>query len=82
MSIKLPIIMKGLINIKLANSQQLHWLLTHKCQHRHNYIRHFNCLIKDYGIKERILFLDIETSNIKANFGIVCCSSGLSEDGT
>jgi uncharacterized protein YprB with RNaseH-like and TPR domain len=70
---KLPQIMKGLINIKLANSQQLHWLLTHKCTHRHNYIRHFNCFIKDYDIKERVGFLDIETSNLKANFGIVLC---------
>ena len=79
---KLPQTMKGLINIKLANSQQLHWLLTNKCSHRHNYIRHFNCLIKDYGIKERVLFLDIETSNLKANFGIVLCWCGLAEDGT
>lgn len=70
---KLPKHMIGLTNIKLANSQQLHWLLTNKCKHRHNYVRHFNCFIKDYGIKEQIGFLDIETSNLKANFGIVLC---------
>ena len=79
---KLPVIMKGLTNIKLANSAQLHWLLTHKCTHRHNYVRHFNCFIKDYNIKERIAFLDIETSNLKANFGIVLCWCILADDGT
>ncbi len=65
--------MIGLTNINNANSQQLHWLLTHKCTHRHNYIRHFGCFIKDYDISEKVGFLDIETSNLKANFGIVLC---------
>lgn len=77
---KLPKHMIGLTNIKRANSQQLHWLLTNKCKHRHNYVRHFNCFIKDYDIKERILFVDIETSNLKANFGIVLCWCGLTEN--
>jgi len=79
---KLPVIMKGLTNIKLANSQQLHWLLTNKCKHRHNYVRHFNCFIKEFGIKERVGWLDIETSNLKANFGIVLCWCILAEDDT
>lgn len=78
---KLPKIMDGLINIKNANSQQLHWLLTRKCQHRHNYVRHFNCFVKEFGIKERVSFLDIETSNLKANFGIVLCWCILDDDG-
>jgi len=77
---KLPKQMKSLTNLKNANSQQLHWLLTHKCLHRHNYVRHFNCFIKDYEIKERVGWLDIETSNLKANFGIVLCWCILDED--
>jgi DNA polymerase elongation subunit (family B) len=79
---KLPKRMKGLINRKLANSHQLDWLLKNRCKHRHNYVRHFNCFIKDYGIQERIGWLDIETSNLKANFGIVLCWCILAEDGT
>ena len=78
---KLPKIMTGLTNIKNANSQQLHWLLTHKCTHRHNYVRHFNCFIKEYNISERVGFLDIETSNLKANFGIVLCWCILDDKG-
>ena len=78
---KLPKVMDGLININNANSQQLHWLLTHNCTHRHNYVRHFNCLIKDYNISEKVGFLDIETSNLKANFGIVLCWCILDDKG-
>ena len=76
-----PKIMSGLMNINNANSQQLHWLLTHKCTHRHNYVRHFNCFIKDYEIVEKVAFLDIETSNLKANFGIVLCWCILDDKG-
>jgi len=78
---KLPKVMEGLTNIKNANSQQLHWLLTNSCKHRHNYVRHFNCFTTDYGISERIGFLDIETSNLKANFGIILCWCILDDKG-
>jgi len=69
----LPKFMQNLINLKNANSQQLDWLIKQKCEHRHNFVRHFNCFIKEYNIKEKYAFLDIETSNLKADFGIVLC---------
>ncbi len=78
----LPTYMQGLSNIKLANSMQYQWLYTHGCKHRHRYSRHFGCFLKEFDIKERIGFLDIETSNLKANFGIVLCWCILDEDGT
>jgi len=78
----LPMYMKGLTNIKNANSIQYQWLWEHGCEHRHRYSRHFNCFIKEYHITEKVGFLDIETSNLKANFGIVLCWCILAEDGT
>jgi len=74
--------MKGLTNLKNANSQQLDWLVKWRCKHRHNGVRHFSCFIKEFGVKERVGFLDIETSNLKANFGIVLCWCILADDGT
>ncbi len=74
--------MRGLTNIRRANSQQLDWLLKWRCQHRHNGVRHFNCFTKEFGIKEQVGWLDIETSNLKANFGIVLCWCILAEDDT
>jgi len=66
--------MQGLVNIKRANQTQYLWLYEHGCKnHRHRYTRHFNCFLREFNIQERIGFLDIETSNLKANFGIVLC---------
>lgn len=74
-------IMQGLTNLRNANSQQLDWLIKWRCGHRHNGVRHFGCFLKEFDIKERIGFLDIETSNLKANFGIILCWCVLDEKG-
>lgn len=79
-SMSLPRIMQGLTNYKRANATQLDWLLKNRCRHRHNYIRHFGCFLKEYDITERVGYLDIETSNLKANFGIVICWCILDKD--
>ncbi|KKL84703.1 hypothetical protein LCGC14_1962040, partial [marine sediment metagenome] len=47
------------------------WLANHKCKHRHNYIEHYNCYITENPDMERIGFLDIECSNLKADYGII-----------
>lgn len=69
----LPRFMQGLTNIKRASARQYDWLHSHRCSHRHKYTVHFSCFLKDYDVKERLGFLDIETSNLKADFGIVLC---------
>lgn len=81
-NVLLPKHMIGLTKLKNANSRQLDWLIKWRCNHRHNGVRHFSCFLKEFDIKERIGFLDIETSNLKANFGIVLCWCILAEDGT
>lgn len=78
---QLPKYMKNLTNIKRVTNKQYEWLYTHRCQHRHRYSTHFNCFLKEHGIKERVGFLDIETSNLKANFGIVLCWCILDQEG-
>lgn len=77
----LPKYMENLTNIKFATARQYQWLYENKCQHRHKYTVHFGCFLKNYNIKEKIGFLDIETSNLKANFGIVLCWCILDEKG-
>lgn len=79
---ELPIYMVGLTNIKNANSMQYQWLWENGCTHRHRYSRHFGCFLKKYNMSERVGFLDIETSNLKANFGIVLCWCILADDDT
>lgn len=77
----LPVYMKTLTNLKSASNLQWAWLQENRCKHRHRYTRHFSCFLKENDIEEKISFLDIETSNLKANFGIVLCWCILDEKG-
>lgn len=54
-----------------------------RCVHRHNGLSkgHPNCYDQFYGLKEKIGFYDIESSNLTASFGIVLSYCILSEDG-
>lgn len=45
------------------------WLLTHYCKHGHNFIEHYSCYVPNEVPK--VEFLDIETSNLDADFGIM-----------
>lgn len=49
------------------------WLGTHRCRHRHTYLEHYNCFIEENPTKSKIGFFDIETSNLAADFGIMLC---------
>ncbi len=59
------------MNYNQMTKKQLLERLNFKCKHGHNGIAHPNCYKTEKHIKEKIGFLDIETSNLKANFGIV-----------
>lgn len=59
-------------NINRMTKNEIMWLVNNRCEkHGHRYISHFNCFLKDHKVEERIGYLDIEASNLKANFGIV-----------
>jgi len=53
------------------------WLANHRCTHGNRYIEHISCylrekpLLDDAPVVERIGFLDIETSNLNADFGYI-----------
>lgn len=47
------------------------WLWKNRCKHGHRYLNHYNCYIEEVQQGERVGFLDIETSNLAADFGIV-----------
>lgn len=52
--------------------KQLVYLATHRCRHRHRYISHYCCYQQDQQLSgEKVGFLDIEASNLKADFGII-----------
>lgn len=43
----------------------------YKCQHGHTGLAHPNCYSEETGDKEKLGFLDIEASNLNANFGFI-----------
>lgn len=48
------------------------WLNNHHCHaHRHSYLDHYQCYLKEKPETERTATVDIETSNLKADYGIV-----------
>jgi len=57
--------------INTLSKKQLLWLYSHYCKHGHRYLDHYNCYEKESPPLEKVGFLDIEASNLKANFGIL-----------
>jgi len=57
--------------------KHLIWLEEHTCnKHNHAYLHHPNCYEREYPntkFTEKLGFLDIEATNLKADYGIVIC---------
>ena len=63
-----------IIPIHRLTKQQLVWMANHTCKkHRHKYIEHYQCYVNECQIPERVGYLDIEASNLDADFGIMLC---------
>lgn len=61
------------VPVQRLKKDELVWLGTHNCAHGHSYLEHYSCFLKENPNKKRIGFLDIETSNLDADFGILLC---------
>lgn len=60
------------MSISQLSKQEIIWRYTHHCKdHGHNFLEHPQCLFREGRRNERIGFLDIETTNLKGDFGIV-----------
>jgi len=60
------------IPIHRLKKKEIIWLFTHRCKHGHRYLDHYPCYIAEHPeINEKIGFLDIECSNLDANWGII-----------
>jgi uncharacterized protein YprB with RNaseH-like and TPR domain len=60
--------------IRKLKKSEVEWLNDNTCRHRHTYLEHYRCFLEEKPVspmKERIGFLDIETSNLKASFGYI-----------
>jgi DNA polymerase III epsilon subunit-like protein len=61
--------------IKQMNKTEVEWLGTHECKHKHSYLEHYECYLRDAPqdspFVERIGIFDIETTGLKADYHYV-----------
>ncbi len=70
-----------MINIYALSLAERKKRLNFRCIHHHNGLDHPNCYDQANGLKERIGFFDLETSNLNANWGIILSYCILSDYG-
>jgi len=71
------------VNFNRLKKDEILWLYNHTCKHGHRYSEHPTCFReerKEELHQERIAFVDIETTNLAADFGYIFCYSLKEED--
>jgi len=73
------------VNFHRLKCWEKDWLYDHRCRHGHRYTEHPDCYLAEYGNRlstiEKIGFVDIEATNLKADFGYILCYSLKELDG-
>ena len=59
--------------VQRLKKDEIVWLGTHRCKHHHTFLEHYDCYLSENPQRKRIGYLDIETSNLDADFGIMLC---------
>jgi len=57
------------------------WLGNHRCRHNHTYLEHYACYLEEHPEERRVGYIDIETTDFKADWGIMLCWAILPEVG-
>ena len=61
-----------MINFSRLKKEEILWLAKNRCRHHHTYLEHIKCAEREKkDFREVIGFLDIEASNLNADFGII-----------
>jgi uncharacterized protein YprB with RNaseH-like and TPR domain len=68
--------------ISRLKKTEIVWLSKHKCKHQHTYLEHYQCYLNEKPDTQRLGFFDIETTDRKADWGVMLCYVIEAEDGT
>jgi hypothetical protein len=68
-------------NLANAKKEELVKMANFKCHHGHSGLSHPACYFKNNGVKEKILFFDIEAEDLNADYGIMFNWYAMDEDG-
>jgi uncharacterized protein YprB with RNaseH-like and TPR domain len=71
------------IPITRLKKAEIIWLAKHRCKkHGHTFLEHYNCYLRENPETKRIGYIDIETTDFKADWGVMLCFVIESQDGT
>ncbi|MCK4258048.1 MAG: hypothetical protein KAX49_03670 [Halanaerobiales bacterium] len=59
--------------VSRLTKKEITWLANHRCKHGHTYLEHYNCYLEENPKGFKMGFFDIETSGLKADFGLMYC---------
>ena len=59
--------------VKNTPKRELNKMAKMVCKHSHNFWKHPNCFVEEFGVKEKIGILDIEPHNLNADYGVCIC---------
>ena len=59
--------------ISRLKKSEIIWLSKHRCRHHHTYLEHYSCYLNENPQGIKIGFFDIETTNLKADYGLMLC---------
>lgn len=61
------------VNLAHLKKDEIVKLYNGRCEHGHRFLEHYGCYVRQEKHPLRIGFLDIEASNLSADFGIILC---------
>jgi len=64
---------KNPLSISSLNKADIVYRFNHRCRHGARYLEHPHCYLTENPFEEKVGFIDIEATNLKADFGIVLC---------
>ena len=74
-----------MLNLNRMKKDDIIWLAKHKCKHSHSYLEHQKCLENEQPdmspVRERVGFLDIESTGLNANWDYVISYAILGNNG-
>lgn len=59
------------VNIARFKKSEIVWMSNHHCRHAHSYLSHPACYVLDNPDQQKTGFIDIESSQLRADWGIV-----------
>jgi DNA polymerase elongation subunit (family B) len=63
----------AVINFSKMKKQELVWMSNHYCRHHNTYITHPNCYVTERPESQKVGVIDIESSQLRADWGITLC---------